>query len=149
MSCTGDKRFPARASALSDTGSCLNHQHLRLFQPLPRSLSLRSFLLAVNSHRDSPAEERRNAADSNRCGAVSSEGLSRHANWRNRPVRWCFSWRTWPTSPRPSRRTAWSLTTSSKPTTCLRTATWRRSRRRCWPSLAWWVSQWMLAGKWS
>lgn len=50
-----------------------------------------------------------------------------------------FSWRTWRTSPKPSRHLAWSLMTSSKPTTCLRMATWHRSRRRYSRSLAWWV----------
>lgn len=49
------------------------------------------------------------------------------------------SWRIWLTSSKPPRTLAWSLTTTLKPTTCLRTATWRRSRRLCSPSLAWWV----------
>lgn len=49
------------------------------------------------------------------------------------------SWRTWQTSSRRSRSTVWSLTTSSRPTTFLRTATWLKSRRHFlrWP--AWWV----------
>ncbi len=50
-----------------------------------------------------------------------------------------FSWRTWRTSSKPSLCMAWSLMISLKPTTCLRAATWRRSRQHCSPSLAWWV----------
>lgn len=40
---------------------------------------------------------------------------------------------------------AWSNMISSKPTTCLRTATWRRSRQHCSHSPAWWVLE-MNAG---
>ena len=50
-----------------------------------------------------------------------------------------LSWRTWRTSSKPSQHMVWSLMISSKPTTCLRMATWRRSRQRSSPSLAWWV----------
>lgn len=49
------------------------------------------------------------------------------------------SWRTWRTSSRRSRPTVSSLTTSSRPTTFLRAATWLKSRRHLLRWLAWWV----------
>lgn len=49
------------------------------------------------------------------------------------------SWRTWRTLSKPSQPTVSNLTTSLRPTTCLRAATWLRSRRHSLRSLEWWV----------